>query len=84
MTMEDKLLNLINELEQGKELANRLMTNLKQTSSIDSKKILISEILRIYENAIFMLSFNDNEDKNILKRSLEIDGKDSKNVFKKR
>lgn len=78
--MEEKL--VINELELGKELANRLMSNLKHTSSADSNKTLISEILRIYQNAIFMLRFN--EDKNILKRSLEIDGKDSKNVFKKR
>ncbi|KAG7570688.1 WRKY domain [Arabidopsis thaliana x Arabidopsis arenosa] len=80
MMMEEKL--VINELELGKELANRLMSNLKHTSSVDSNKTLISEILRIYQNAIFMLRFN--EDKNILKRSLEIDGKDSKNVFKKR
>jgi len=80
MMMEEKL--VINELELGKELANRLMNNLKHTSSVDSNKTLISDILRIYQNAIFMLSFN--QDKNILKRSLEIDGKDSKNVFKKR
>ncbi|CAE6053651.1 unnamed protein product [Arabidopsis arenosa] len=80
MMMEEKL--VINELELGKELANRLMSNLKHTSSVDSNKTLISEILRIYQNAIFMLRFN--EDKNILKRSLEIDGKASKNVFKKR
>ncbi|KAG7575122.1 WRKY domain [Arabidopsis suecica] len=80
MMMEEKL--VINELELGKELANRLMSNLKHTSSVDSNRTLISEILRIYQNAIFMLRFN--EDKNILKRSLEIDGKDSRNVFKKR
>lgn len=80
MMMDEKL--VINELELGKELANRLMSNLKHTSSVDSNKTLISEILRIYQNAIFMLSFN--EGKNILKRSPEIDAKDSKIVFKKR
>ncbi|KFK37406.1 hypothetical protein AALP_AA4G252800 [Arabis alpina] len=75
--MEEKL--VINELQQGKELANRLMNNLKQTSSIDSNKILISEILRIYQNAIFMLSFNnDNDNKNNLKRKSEINDKGSK------
>ncbi|KAL1191621.1 putative WRKY transcription factor 46 [Cardamine amara subsp. amara] len=80
MVIENKL--VINELELGKEFANRLMSNLKHSSSVDSNKTLISEILRIYQNAIFMLSFND--DKNILKRSSEIDDKDFKNVFKKR
>lgn len=80
MVMEEKL--VINELELGKELANRLMSNLKHTSSLDSNKTLISEILRIYQNAILMLSFN--HDKNILKRSPEFDDKDSKNVSKKR
>nr|QIN97357.1 WRKY20 transcription factor [Isatis tinctoria] len=81
MVMEEKL--VINELEQGRELAKRLMSNLKHTSSVESSKTLISEILRIYQNAIFMLSFNE-DDKNILKRSREVDDKDSKNVFKKR
>ncbi|VVB13882.1 unnamed protein product [Arabis nemorensis] len=72
--MEEKL--VINELEQGKELANRLMINLKQNSSTDSNKILISEILRIYQNAIFMLSFNNNDDKK--RKSSEINDKGSK------
>ncbi|ESQ39281.1 hypothetical protein EUTSA_v10001568mg [Eutrema salsugineum] len=81
MTMEEKL--LINELEQGRELAKLLMSNLKQTSSIESSKTLISEIIRIYQNAIFMLSLNE-DDKNILKRSPEFNDKNSKTVFKKR
>ncbi|XP_010518312.1 PREDICTED: probable WRKY transcription factor 46 [Camelina sativa] len=83
MMMEEKL--VISELELGKDLANQLMSNLKHTSSsADSNKTLISEILRIYQNAIFMLSLN--EDKNTLKRrSPEIDDdKDSKIMFKKR
>ena len=75
--MEEKL--VINELEQGRELAKRLMSNLKDTSSIESSKSLISEILSIYQNAISML-----DDKKVLKRSREIDDKDSKNVIKKR
>ncbi|CAA7016861.1 unnamed protein product [Microthlaspi erraticum] len=80
MTMEDKL--VINELEQGRELAKRLMSNLKHTSSTESSKALIDEILRIYHNAIFILSFKD-DDKN--KQSLQIiDDKDSKHVSKKR
>nr|VDD04030.1 unnamed protein product [Brassica oleracea] len=77
MVMEEKL--VINELEQGRELAKRLMSNLKDTSSIESSKSLISEILSIYQNAISML-----DDKKVLKRSREIDDKDSKNVIKKR
>ncbi|CAN6994276.1 unnamed protein product [Brassica rapa subsp. trilocularis] len=77
MVMEEKL--VINELEQGRELAQRLMSNLKDTSSIESSKNLISEILSIYQNAISML-----DDKKVLKRSREIDDKDSKNVIKKR
>ncbi|XP_010508028.1 PREDICTED: probable WRKY transcription factor 46 [Camelina sativa] len=86
MMMEEKL--VISELELGKDLANRLMSNLKHTSSssssADSNKTLISEILRVYQNAIFMLSLN--EHKNTLKRrSPEIDNdKDSKIMFKKR
>ena len=75
--MEEKL--VINELEQGRELAKRLMSNLKDTSSIESSKSLISEILSIYQNAISML-----DDKKVLKRSREIDDKYSKNVIKKR
>lgn len=81
MVMEEKL--VINELEQGRELAKRLMSNLKDTSSLESSKTLISEILSIYQNAISRLSVTE-EDKTILKRSREIDDKDSKNVFKKR
>ena len=77
MAMEEKL--VINELEQGRELAQRLMSNLKDTSSIESSKNLISEILSIYQNAISML-----DDKKVLKRSREIDDKDTKNIFKKR
>lgn len=65
MLMEEKL--VINELEQGKELANRLMNNLKNPSYEESNKSLISGILRSYENAIFML----NLDKKTLKRSPE-------------
>ncbi|CAN8286097.1 unnamed protein product [Cochlearia groenlandica] len=79
--MEEKL--VINELEQGRELAKRLMNNLKHTSSIESSKTLLSEILHIYQNAIFMLSFNG-DDKNILKRSHAINEKDSRIVSKKR
>ncbi|CAH2057739.1 unnamed protein product [Thlaspi arvense] len=82
MMMEEKL--VINELEQGRELAKRLMSNLKHTSSIESSKTLISEILRIYQNAIFMLSVNEDDKNIILKRTREIDNKDSKNVSKKR
>lgn len=83
MTMEEKL--VINELEQGRELATRLMSNLKHASSTESSKTLISEILRIYQNAIFILSFNDDDKNNVRKRSPEIDDdKDSKNVSKKR
>ncbi|KAL0711401.1 hypothetical protein Bca4012_018379 [Brassica carinata] len=81
MAMEEKL--VINELEQGRELAKRLINNLKHTSSTESSKVLISEILRIYQNAILMLSFKE-DDKNILKRSREIEDKCSKNVSKKR
>lgn len=79
--MEEKL--VINELEQGRELAKRLISNLKHTSSVESSKIMISEILRIYQNAILMLSFKE-DDKNILKRSREIEDKDSKTLSKKR
>lgn len=81
MAMEEKL--VINELEQGRELAKRLISNLKHTSSVESSKIMISEILRIYQNAILMLSFKE-DDKNILKRSREIEEKDSKTLSKKR
>lgn len=81
MAMEEKL--VINELEQGRELARRLISNLKHTSSVESSKIMISEILRIYQNAILMLSFKE-DDKNILKRSREIEEKDSKTLSKKR
>lgn len=73
--MEEKI--LINGLEQGIELTKRLMSNFKHTSSAESSKVLISEILRIYQNAIFMLSFNE-DDKNIVKRSHETDVKDYK------
>ncbi|KAJ4904337.1 putative WRKY transcription factor 46 [Raphanus sativus] len=73
--MEEKI--LINGLEQGIELTKRLMSNFKHTSSAESNKPLISEILRIYQNAIFMLSFND-DDKNIVKRSHDTDEKDYK------
>lgn len=84
MTMEEKL--VINELEQGRELAKRLMSNLKHTCSTESSKTLVSEILRIYQNAIFILSFNDDDKNNVRKRSPEIDDdkKDSKFVSKKR
>ncbi|KAJ4869233.1 putative WRKY transcription factor 46 [Raphanus sativus] len=78
MAMEEKI--VINELEQGRELTKRLINNLKHTSSIESSKVMISEILRIYQNAILMLSFKE-DDKNILKRSREIE---VKNVSKKR
>lgn len=81
MAMEEKI--VINELEQGRELTKRLINNLKHTSSIESSKVMISEILRIYQNAILMLSFKE-DDKNILKRSREIEDKGSKNVSKKR
>ena len=81
MAMEEKL--VINELEQGRELAKQLISNLKHTSSVESSKIMISEILRIYQNAILMLSFTE-DDKNILKRSREIEEKDSKTLSKKR
>ena len=81
MVMEEKL--VIKELEQGRELAKRLMSNLKDISSVESSKTLISEILSIYQNDISMLSVTE-EDKNILKRSREIDDKDTKNIFKKR
>ncbi|KAL1216601.1 putative WRKY transcription factor 46 [Cardamine amara subsp. amara] len=64
MLMEEKL--VINELEQGKESANRLMNNLKSPSySEDLNKILVSKILHSYENAIVML----NLDKETRKRS---------------
>lgn len=79
--MEEKL--VINELEQGRELAKRLISNLKHTSSDESSKIMISEILRIYQNAILMLSFKE-DDKNILKRSREIEDKNCKTLSKKR
>ncbi|KAJ4892435.1 putative WRKY transcription factor 46 [Raphanus sativus] len=82
MVMEEKL--VINELEQGRELAKRLMSNLKDTSSAESNRNLISEILSIYQNAISRLSATEEDDNNILKRSREIDNKDSKEVFKKR
>ncbi|KAF8113781.1 hypothetical protein N665_0045s0025 [Sinapis alba] len=78
MAMEEKL--LINELEQGRELAKRLISNHKHTSSTESSKNMISEILRIYQNAIRMLSFKE-DDKNILKRTREIE---DKNMLKKR
>lgn len=68
MLTEEKL--VINELEQGKELANRLMNNFRNpssSSSKDSNKILISELLLSYENAIAMLIL----DKKTLKRSPE-------------
>lgn len=65
MLVEEKL--VITELEQGKELANRLMNNLKNPSSKESNKSLISGILRSYENAIVMLSL----DQKTLKRSPE-------------
>lgn len=81
MAMEEKI--VINELEQGRELTKRLINNLKHTSSTESSKVMISEILRIYQNAILMLSFKQ-DDKNILKRSREIEDKGSKNVSKKR
>ncbi|CAH8383662.1 unnamed protein product [Eruca vesicaria subsp. sativa] len=81
MAMEEKL--VINELEQGRDLAKRLISNLKHTSSIESSKIMISEILRIYQNAILMLSFKE-DDKNIPKRNREIEDMDSKNISKKR
>ncbi|CAN6979240.1 unnamed protein product [Brassica oleracea var. botrytis] len=81
MAMEEKL--VINELEQGRELAKRLISNLKHTSSDESSKIMISEILRIYQNAILMLSFKE-DDKNILKRSREIEDKNCKTLSKKR
>ncbi|KAJ0239925.1 WRKY domain-containing protein [Hirschfeldia incana] len=81
MAMEEKL--AINELEQGRELAKRLISSLKHPSSIESSKVMISEILHIYQNAILLLSFKE-DDKNILKRSREIEDKDSKNVLKKR
>ncbi|KAJ0258212.1 WRKY transcription factor 46 [Hirschfeldia incana] len=82
MVMGEKL--VVTELEQGRELAKRLMSNLKDTSSVESNRNLISEILSIYQNAISRLSATEDDDKNILKRSREIDDKDSKNVFKKR
>ncbi|CAN8254003.1 unnamed protein product [Cochlearia groenlandica] len=71
MLMEEKL--VINELKQGKELANQLMNNFKNPSSSssssssykESNKILISQILLSYENAIDIL----NLDKKTLKRS---------------
>ncbi|KAG7566603.1 WRKY domain [Arabidopsis suecica] len=63
MLMEEKL--VINELEQGKELANQLMNNLKFPSSSELDMSLISGILRSYENAIVMLSL----DQKTLKRS---------------
>ncbi|KFK22424.1 hypothetical protein AALP_AAs51301U000100 [Arabis alpina] len=58
MLMEEKL--VINELEQGKELATRLMNNLKNpsSSSEESNKSLISEIIRSCENAISMLNLD--------------------------
>ncbi|VVB06525.1 unnamed protein product [Arabis nemorensis] len=66
MLMEEKL--VISELEQGKELANRLFNNLKNpSSSNESNKSLISGILHSYENAIFML----NLDKKTLDRNHE-------------
>ncbi|CAN6830236.1 unnamed protein product [Brassica oleracea] len=52
------------------------MSNLKDTSSVESSKTLISEILSIYQNDISRLSVTE-EDKNILKRSREIDDKDT-------
>ncbi|CAH8386988.1 unnamed protein product [Eruca vesicaria subsp. sativa] len=82
MVMEEKL--VINELEQGRELAKRLMSNLKDTSSVESNKTLISEILSIYQNAISRLSSKEGDKNIILKRSRDIDDKDSKNMFKKR
>jgi hypothetical protein len=46
---------------------------------------LVDEILRIYQNAIFILSLKDDDKNNARKRSLEIiDDKDSKNLSKKR
>lgn len=56
MLMEEKL--VINELEQGKELANQLMNNLECPSSKELDMSLISGILCSYENAIVMLSLD--------------------------
>ncbi|CAH8300381.1 unnamed protein product [Eruca vesicaria subsp. sativa] len=77
MTMEEKL--VINGMKQGIELTKRLMSNIKHTSSTESSKALISEIIRIHQNVIFILSLNK-DDESIFKQSHETD---SKNVFKK-
>ncbi|CAN6836801.1 unnamed protein product, partial [Brassica oleracea] len=68
MLMEEKL--VVKELEKGKELANQLMNNFKNpsSSSKDSNEVLISEILRCFENTIArMMSL----EKKTLKRSHE-------------
>ncbi|EOA26072.1 hypothetical protein CARUB_v10019489mg [Capsella rubella] len=58
-TLVEEKLGMKDDLEHGKELANRLMKDLKNPfSSKESNKSLISGILRSYENAIVMLGLD--------------------------
>ncbi|KAJ4905249.1 putative WRKY transcription factor 46 [Raphanus sativus] len=82
MSMEEKL--VVKELEQGKELANQLMNSLNNPSSPskESNEILISEILRCFENTIHMMV---NLGKKTLKRSHErSDQSNKKRIFEKK
>lgn len=78
--MEEKL--VVKELEQGKELANQLMNSLNNPSSPskESNEILISEILRCFENTIHMMV---NLGKKTLKRSHERSDQSNKKRYER-
>nr|WCL15224.1 WRKY9380 [Atractylodes chinensis] len=86
---------LINELTQGKELANKLKNHLDTTMSAQTCEFLVAEILSSYEKALSMLNWGSGFDEvpssfaEISPRTEVSDPADSphhcnKNVFKKR
>lgn len=59
---------LVNELTQGKELAEQLREQLKLITSPEEKQFLVEKILNSYEKALSLLNW---EDKNTIHPGLE-------------
>ncbi|KAL5581342.1 hypothetical protein UlMin_013784 [Ulmus minor] len=57
MNWEQK--SLINELNQGKEVAEQLMDHIKLSSSQETRDLLVKKILLSYEKALSMLNHGD-------------------------
>lgn len=57
--MEWEPKTLINELNQGKDLAKQLRKHLNPSSSVETRQFLVEKILSSYEKALSILNWGD-------------------------